>query len=98
MNEKELREFRSRFDIPISDEEIADAPFYRPPEESPETQYLLNRRKVLHGFLPKRETKAPPLNVPGLNEMNDFLAGSGETEVSSTMAFVRQGTAEGSDW
>ena len=57
LNEKELREFRARFDIPISDEEIAETPFYRPPADSPETKYLLERRKKLGGFLPKREVR-----------------------------------------
>src|SRR5467141_3604536 len=63
LNEKELREFRARFDIPISDEEIVDTPFYRPPLDSPETKYLLERREALGGFLPKREVKAEPLRV-----------------------------------
>jgi len=89
LNEKELREFRSRFDVPISDEEIADAPFYRPPEDSAETQYILSRRKALNGFLPKREIKAAPLSVPSLSDLSEFLAGSEQTEMSSTMAFVR---------
>ena len=52
LNEKELREFRARFGIPISDEEIAETPFYRPPADSPEMKYLLERRKALGGFLP----------------------------------------------
>src|SRR6476661_5221857 len=52
MNEKELREFRARFDIPVSDEEIADMPFYKPAKESKEIKYLLDRRKKLGGFLP----------------------------------------------
>ena len=54
MNEEELREFRTRFGIPISDEEIADAPFYRPPDDSPEMQYLRERRKALGGYVPSR--------------------------------------------
>src|SRR5216117_1312271 len=53
LNEKELREFRARFNIPMSDEVIAETPFYRPPEDSVEIKYLLERRKVLGGFLPK---------------------------------------------
>jgi pyruvate dehydrogenase E1 component len=89
MNEKELREFRTRFDIPISDEEVADAPFYRPPEDSPESRYLIQRRTELGGFLPKREERASPLAVPTLNDLREFLSGSEESEISSTMAFVR---------
>ena len=52
LNEKELREFRERFEIPISDEDVAQTPFYRPPPGSAETKYLLERRKALGGFLP----------------------------------------------
>ncbi len=89
LNEKELREFRARFNIPISDEEIVNTPFYRPAEDSPEIRYLQERRRVLGGYLPKREVKAPPLKVPPLAAFKDFLKGSGVSEVSSTMAFVR---------
>src|SRR5439155_13524869 len=60
LNEKELREFRERFGIPISDEEIAQTPFFRPPPRSPETQYLLERRKQLGGFMPQRVVKPEP--------------------------------------
>jgi pyruvate dehydrogenase E1 component len=89
LNEKELREFRARFDIPINDEEIVDTPFYRPPLDSTETKYLLERRKALGGFLPRREVKAEPLKVPPLTMFADFLKGSGRVEASTTMAFVR---------
>ena len=89
MNEKELREFRERFDIPMSDDVIADMPFYRPPPDSPEIKYLLERRKALGGFLPARQTKAPKLDVPKLEFFKEFFKGSGTNEVSTTMAFVR---------
>ncbi len=89
LNEKELREFRARFNIPISDEEIAEAPFYRPPPDSPETKYLLERRKALGGFLPRREVKAELLKIPPRSSFGEFLKGSGKSEVSTTMAFVR---------
>ncbi|MCI0748588.1 MAG: pyruvate dehydrogenase (acetyl-transferring), homodimeric type, partial [Verrucomicrobia subdivision 3 bacterium] len=89
LNEKELREFRARFNIPISDEVIAETPFYRPPDDSPEIKYLLQRRKALHGFLPKRTVKAEALAVPPLSAFSEFLKGGGKTEVSTTMAFVR---------
>jgi pyruvate dehydrogenase E1 component len=89
LNEKELREFRERFDMPISDEEIVDTPFYRPKEDSPEMTYLFERRKALGGFVPKREVKAKPLAAPARDFYAEFLQGSGETEVSTTMAFVR---------
>ncbi len=89
LNEKELREFRARFNVPISDEEIVDTPFYRPPLGSLEMKYLLARRKALGGFLPKRELKAEPLKVPVLSNFAEFLKGSGRIEASTTMAFVR---------
>src|SRR5438034_7702324 len=89
LNEKELREFRARFNIPISDEEIVDTPFYRPPLDSPESKYLLERRKALGGFLPKREVKAEALKVPPLSSFAEFVKGSGRAEASTTMAFVR---------
>src|SRR5437660_12249345 len=89
LNEKELREFRARFNIPISDEEIVETPFYRPAEDSPETKYLLERRKALGGFLPKRKVDAPPLKVPALAQLAELMKGSGKLEVSTTMAFVR---------
>jgi len=89
LNEKELREFRARFGIPISDEEVVETPFYRPPLESPETQYLLERRKQLGGCLPKRQVTAPPLDPPNAEDYAEFAKGSGKFSVSTTMAFVR---------
>ncbi|MCC6231934.1 MAG: pyruvate dehydrogenase (acetyl-transferring), homodimeric type [Verrucomicrobiales bacterium] len=89
MNEKELREFRQRFDIPISDEDIAELPYYRPPEDSPEVQYVRQRRAALGGAIPKRVVRAPALSVPALEEFaGDALKGSGHREASTTMAFV----------
>jgi pyruvate dehydrogenase E1 component len=89
LNEKELREFRSRFGVPISDDEIAGAPFYRPALESRETQYLLERRAKLGGFLPRRVVTAEPLKVPALASFAEFFKGSGVAEASTTMGFVR---------
>ena len=89
LNEKELREFRTRFDIPISDEEIAETPFYRPRPDSPESRYLQDRRKALGGYLPARRVKAAPLDIPALDQFGEFLKGSERFEVSTTMAFVR---------
>ena len=88
MNEKELREFRERFKIPINDDVIAETPFFRPAPDSPETKYLLERRKALGGFLPERKVTAPPLDVPKLDYFAEFFKGS-TTEASTTMAFVR---------
>ena len=89
LNEKELREFRARFGVPISDEEIAETPFYRPPSDSPETKYLVERRKKLGGPLPKRDVKAKLLDMPKLDYFADSLRGSGKLEMSTTMGFVR---------
>ena len=89
LNEKELREFRARFGVPISDEEIAETPFFRPPPESRERQYLMSRRKKLGGFLPRRVREAPPLDVPKLDFFAELLKGSGKFELSTTMGFVR---------
>jgi pyruvate dehydrogenase E1 component len=89
LNEKELREFRLRFNVPISDEEIGDTPFYRPPSDSPEIRYLLERRKALGGFLPRRKPSGTSLTIPSRSAFAEFHKGSGQSEVSSTMAFVR---------
>ncbi len=89
MNEKELREFRERFQIPISDDVIAETPFYRPPADSPEIKYLLERRKALGGFLPARVNTAPRLEVPALDFFKEFFNGTGTGEASTTMVFVR---------
>ena len=64
LNEEELREFRSRFNIPISDDEVAEAPFYRPADNSPEIQYLHERRRKLGGYVPRRTVMAPLLKTP----------------------------------
>jgi len=89
LNERELREFRSRFDIPLPDEEVVETPFYRPPLDSPETQYLLERRKQLGGFVPERKVRAKPLAVPESDYYQEFFKGSGEHAMSTTMATVR---------
>ena len=85
-NEDELREFRSRFGIPISDEDVAKAPFYTPPEDSIEMQYLRHRREELGGFVPSRPTEIPTLEVPSMGPKTlKKMAG----EMSTTMGFVR---------
>jgi pyruvate dehydrogenase E1 component len=89
LNERELREFRTRFDIPLPDEEVVETPFYRPPLDSPETQYLLERRKQLRGFVPERKVRATALKVPDAAEYGEFLKGSAEHAMSTTMATVR---------
>jgi pyruvate dehydrogenase E1 component len=89
LNERELREFRARFEIPISDEEVVEMPFYRPAEDSPEIKYLLERRHALGGFVPERRATPERLDVPALESLGEFLRGSERFEVSTTMAFVR---------
>jgi pyruvate dehydrogenase E1 component len=88
MNEKELREFRERFKIPISDDVIAETPFYRPAPDSAENKYLLERRQALGGFLPARKVRPVVLDVPKPDYFAEFSKGS-VTEASTTMAFVR---------
>src|SRR5690606_9300957 len=75
--------------IEISDDEIAKAPFKKPPEDSPEMKYLHERRKALGGYLPQRRTDAPKLQVPSLEVFEPLLQSSGDREFSTTMALVR---------
>ena len=89
LNEDELRDFRTRFGIPISDEEVAFAPFYRPPDDSPEMQYLRERRAALGGFVPRRTVVTMPLRTPENDLFQEFYEGTSGRAVSTTMAFVR---------
>lgn len=89
LNEDELREFRSRFNIPISDEEVANAPFYRPAPDSPETIYLQERRKKLGGPIPKRRVRAEKLKPVSAQLFEEFNEGTKGRPVSTTMALVR---------
>jgi pyruvate dehydrogenase E1 component len=89
LNEEELRRFRARFDIPISDKEIGSAPFYRPPEDSPEMVYLKDRRRLLGGWLPRRVVSAPAFTPPAEDLFEEFHRGTDGRAVSTTMAFVR---------
>ncbi len=84
-----LRAFRDRFNIPVSDEDIASVPFRRPPEDSEEMRYLHARRGTLGGYLPSRSAEAPALEAPALEAFAAILEGSGDREISTTMAFVR---------
>jgi pyruvate dehydrogenase E1 component len=90
VNEEELRAFRTRFGVPIGDEEVAKAPFYRPPDNSPEITYVLERRKQLGGFVPTRSVEVEPLKTDTLPELfAEFHKGSDGRKASTTMAFVR---------
>ena len=88
LNEEELREFRSRFGIPMGDEEIAKIPFYRPAEESEEIRYLRARRQTLGGYVPQRKARAAALSGGHSEMFKEFYEGSDGREVSTTMAFV----------
>ncbi len=85
----DIRALRDRFNIPVSDKDIGDVPFCRPAADSPEYEYLQERRRALGGHLPQRRTVAPKLTAPLLASFQTQLDGTGEREASTTMAFVR---------
>jgi len=89
LNEQELKVFRDRFEVPISDKEIVDAPFYRPQEGSPEHEYLMETRRKLGGLVPRRLVRAAPIQAPSDKIVEEFAKGSGGRPVATTMAFVR---------
>jgi len=89
LDDAALREFRDRFNIPVSDDDIASVPYCRPAEGSAELEYLHERRRELGGFLPQRRNIAPKLAVPALEVFAPLLEASGEREISTTMALVR---------
>lgn len=89
LDTKSLKAFRDRFGVPISDKDLKDVPFYRPPEDSPEMRYMRERRAQLGGQLPARRPKAYSLPVPGRTAYASQLKSSGKREISTTMAFVR---------
>ncbi len=84
-----LKTFRDRFAIPVSDEDLKDVPYYRPEKDSAEMQYLHERRKSLNGYLPERKADFEALEIPGLDTFSKQLEGSGDRQISTTMAFVR---------
>jgi pyruvate dehydrogenase E1 component len=90
LNEDELKAFRTRFGIPIADDEVAQAPFYRPADSSPEIAYMLERRRQLGGFVPSRTVQVEPIRGESLPELfAEFHKGSEGRKASTTMAFVR---------
>jgi pyruvate dehydrogenase E1 component len=89
MDVEALRAFRDRFNIPVSDEDLVELPFYKPSDDSPEIQYLKERREALGGYLPSRRTRTISLPVPKLDVFDPLLKNSGDREISTTMAFVR---------
>jgi len=89
MSDAALKQFRDRFNIPVADEQLHDVPFFKPAEDSPEIRYLKERREKLGGYLPARRGHSVSLDVPPLSDFDAQLHGSGEREISTTMAFVR---------
>jgi pyruvate dehydrogenase E1 component len=89
LNDEELSMFRSRFGIPIPDEELHNAPFYRPPDDSAEIKYMQARRKQLGGYMPQRTVKATPLKSVPVAYFEEFFKGTDGREASTTMVFVR---------
>src|SRR5688572_30485774 len=89
MNEEELRAFRTRFGIPISDAEISKTPFYRPSDDSIEIRYLRERRETLGGYVPTRKTRSEPLKASPSEPFEEFFSGTDGRKASTTMVFVR---------
>src|SRR5690606_24911654 len=93
LDEDDLKAFRDRFNMPISDEDIASIPYCKLPEGSEEERYLLGRRKKLGGFLPMRRTTAEKIETPPLEFFSAQLEGSGDRGLSTTRAILRLLTA-----
>jgi pyruvate dehydrogenase E1 component len=89
MTEDALLQYRDRFELPLTDQQVRDAEFYKPADDSPEMEYLRERRAALGGSLPARRRRAEPLPAPELELFKAQLEGTGEREISTTMAFVR---------
>jgi len=89
LNEEELLHFRTKFDIPLSDEDCIKAPFFRPPDNSEEVNYINQRRKDLYGHMPNRKDSSKDITIPDISIFNELLKGSDGREISTTMAFVR---------
>jgi pyruvate dehydrogenase E1 component len=84
-----LKAFRDRFDLPLTDEQVENLSFYKPADDSPEMQYMKQRREAMGGFVPSRRRKGNELTVPELSAFENMLGATGEREISTTMAFVR---------
>jgi pyruvate dehydrogenase E1 component len=89
LNHEELLAFRARFGIPIPDDRIDEAPFYRPDDDTPEIAYIRERREELGGWVPERREDDEPVEVPDLELLAELLEGSGDRSASTTMALVR---------
>jgi pyruvate dehydrogenase E1 component len=93
LTDENLKEVRDRFNIQITDEEIAGLSFRKPADDSEEMRYLQERRAALGGYLPARSSLAPPLTIPPLEAFSTLLEGTGDREISTTMALVRMMTS-----
>ena len=94
MDKEAVKQYRDRFNIPVSDEALADLPYYKFEEDSEEMKYLRARREALHGYMPVRRAKASEdLPAPAMKAFDAITKGSGDREISTTMAFVRVLTA-----
>ncbi|HEX4852868.1 pyruvate dehydrogenase (acetyl-transferring), homodimeric type [Arenimonas sp.] len=90
LDDSAVKAFRDRFQIPISDDKLADVPFYHPGEKSPEVEYMKSRREKLGGFLPQRRRKtSQALTAPKLEVFERLLKSTGDRENSTTMSFVQ---------
>ena len=89
LNEEELLYFRDRFNVPLSDDEATQAPFYRFSDDSNEYKYFSEKRKKLGGPLPFRVDKPTHLSVPDISIFQEMLDGTGDREISTTMSYVR---------
>jgi len=90
MNLDQLRDFRNRLELPITDRQLEEAPYYHPGPNSPEIQYLMELRRARGGSLPQRVNRSKPLPMPSAALYDEFKPGTGTgREVSTTMAFVR---------
>jgi pyruvate dehydrogenase E1 component len=89
MDIESLKKFRDRFDLALTDEQVENLSFYKPADDSPEMQYLAERRTAMGGFVPQRRSKGNELKVPDLAAFDNMLVATGEREISTTMAFVR---------
>mgnify|MGYP001358314131 CR=1 FL=1 len=89
MDDDAVRAFRDRFNIPVADADLASVPYYHPGKDSPEIEYMIERRRALGGPLPQRRRTSVSLATPELPTLDALLKGSGEREISTTMAFVR---------
>ena len=89
LDDAAIKAFRDRFNIPVADDKLPEVPFYHPGEDSPEVQYLKERRAALGGSLPQRRRKSASIAVPEMAAFERLTKATGDREISTTMAFVQ---------